>query len=100
MELTNLVVLKRPETDGAVAVKADLGGQRIIGLIPRIVLDDYFPHWPHLTEVERYLVVEGNNEIIKAVMERKCARGQWREEGRYGSTVKIIEIEKADLMVP
>lgn len=99
MKLTNLVVLRRPEADGAVAVKSDLGEQRVIGLIPRIVLDDYFPHRPHLSEAQRYIVAEGNSEIIKAVMERKCASGQWRDEGRYGSTVKIVEIEKLDLIV-
>lgn len=100
MNLTNLVVQRKPEIDDAVLVKADFGGERVIASIPRIALDDYFPHRPHLTEAQRHALVESNCEAIANVIQRKCERGEWHDEGCFGSNVKRIEIEKADLITP
>jgi hypothetical protein len=100
MKLTNLNVQKEPEVDDAVLVKADFGADRVIASIPRVALDDYFPHRPHLTSVQRCALVESNRDAIASILQRKCERGEWHDENRFGSTVKRVDIDKADLTVP
>jgi hypothetical protein len=81
-----------------VLVKADFGPARVVVSIPRIAFDDRFPHRPHLTSDQRHSLVESNRDFIANVIRRKCERGEWRDEHRFGSTVKRVKIEKADLM--
>jgi hypothetical protein len=100
MKLTNLTVQIEPEVDDAVLVKADFGAHRVIASIPRVALDDYFPHRPHLTSVQRYALAESNRDAIASILQRKCEHGEWHDENRFGSTVKRVDIDKADLMVP
>jgi hypothetical protein len=35
-----------------------------------------------------------------SVLLRKCERGESHDENRFGSTVKRVDIDQADLMVP
>jgi hypothetical protein len=100
MNLTNLVIQQEPEVDDAVLVKGDFGPYRIVASIPRVALDDYFPHRPHLTSAQRYALVESNHRAIASVLQRKCVRGDWHDENRFGSTVKRVDIDKADSTVP
>ena len=100
MKLTNLIAQQEPEVDNAVLVKGDFGSHRVVASIPRVALDDYFPNRPHLTSAQRHALVESNRDAIASILQRKCERGEWHDEDRFGSTVKRVDIDKADLIVP
>jgi hypothetical protein len=95
--LTNFEVASRLEIDGAIAVKSNFGKERVFAEIPRIALDDYFPHRPSLNAAQRHSLVESNKDIIAGIMARKCERGEWCSVSRWGSTIKQVDIDKADL---
>jgi hypothetical protein len=98
MQLTNFEIADKPEVDMTFLMKGDYGKQRVLAAIPRIDLDDYFEKsWPSLTDTDRRTLLEGNADIIAAHMQRKCEAGEWKDENRFGSTVKRIEISRDDL---
>jgi hypothetical protein len=97
VKLTNFAVNSKAEVDDAIVVKGDYGNERVFAEIPRIALDDYFPHRPSLTAAQRYSLVESNSEIIAEIMARKCERSEWRSVPRFGSTIKQVDLDKADL---
>lgn len=97
MKLTNFELDNKPAIDDAVVVKGDYGKARVFAEIPRIALDDYFPHRPSLTTAQRHSLVESNGEIIAEIMARKCGRGEWRSVPRFGSIIKQVDLDKADL---
>jgi hypothetical protein len=95
--LTNFEVVSKPELDDSVVVKGDYGQERVFAEIPRIALDEYFPHRPSLTVAQRRSLVESNSAIIAGIVARKCERGDWRSVPRWGSTIKQVDIDRADL---
>jgi hypothetical protein len=50
-----------------------------------------------LTGAQRLSLVESNKDIIAGIMARKCERRDWRPVSRWGSTIKQVAIDKADL---
>lgn len=98
MQLANFGVSPKPEIDGSVVVAADYGKQRVICQVRRVDLDDYFQStWPDLDDTDRRMLVEGNEGIFIAHVQKKCDAGDWRDEGRFGSTVKRVEISLNEL---
>jgi hypothetical protein len=76
MQLTNLDVSPAPHNFGSVLVAGDFGKQRVIAVLDRVDLDDYFEKdWPHLDDAQRRILVEGNKEIIGNLMQKKCEAG-------------------------
>jgi hypothetical protein len=103
MQLTNLDVSPDPDGFGSVLVAGDFGKQRVIAVLDRVDLDDYFEKdWPHLDDAHRRILVEGNKEIIRAFMQKKCEAGEWQDEKLDGGMVKQVTIGRDDLfgMVP
>jgi hypothetical protein len=79
-------------------VKGDYGKERVIAEIQRVDLDGCFERsWPALSGAERRTLVEGNSDIVAEHTQKKYAAGDWSDEARFGSTVKRIEITRADL---
>jgi hypothetical protein len=98
LKLTDFEVAAAPEVDYAIMVKGNYGQQRVIAEIARIDLDDYFEdRQPNLTDADRQTLVEDNAEIIAGHMQRKCETGEWKDENRFSSTVKRVEINLQDL---
>jgi hypothetical protein len=97
VSLTNFEVDSSPTVDDAVVVAGNYWKERVFAEIDRIALDDYFPHRPSLTGAQRHSLVESNKDIIAGIVARKCERGDWRSVARFGSTIKQVDIDKADL---
>jgi hypothetical protein len=98
MQLTNFEVADAPEVDYAWTVKGDYGSERVFAEIPRSVIDDYFEQiCPSLTDQDRRTLIEGNADIFAGHMQKKCEAGDWKDDNRFGSTVKRVEIGRADL---
>jgi hypothetical protein len=53
--------------------------------------------WPHLDDAQRRILVEGNKEILGALMQKKCEAREWQDEKQPGGKVKKITISRADL---
>jgi hypothetical protein len=96
VSLTNFKVDSNSAVDDAIVVAGDYGEERVFSEIPRTALDDYFPH-RSLNAVQRYSLIESNKDIIAGIMARKCERGDWHSVSRWGSTIKQVNIDKADL---
>jgi hypothetical protein len=97
MPLTSFEVAPSPEIDHAITIKADDGDKRVVAQIPRHVLDDYFPH-RSLTDDQRLALVESNIDAFKAIISRKYEAGEWRDEPRFGSTIRRVDdIDMADI---
>jgi hypothetical protein len=103
MQLLNLSVSPAPHDFGSVLIAGDYGEQRVIAVLDRVDLDDYFEKdWPHLDDAQRRILVDGNQEIIGGLMQKKCEVGDWYDEEQPGGMVKKVTIGRADLfgMVP
>jgi hypothetical protein len=91
-QLTNVEVLPAPEFEnGAVKVKADLGSDRVIIEVGRAALNDRFPK-SSFTDVDRNKLVRGNLDSVIGIAAKKLASGEWQTIGRYGFSVKLVEI--------
>jgi hypothetical protein len=91
VQLTNLGVSPAPHSFGSVAVAGDYGNERVIAVLDRVDLDDYFQKdWPHLDDAQRRILVDGNKEIIGRIMQKKCEAGEWQDEKRLGRMVKNV----------
>jgi hypothetical protein len=96
-QLTNVEVLPAPEFEnGAVKVKADLGSDRVIIEVGRAALNDRFPK-SSFTDVDRNKLVRGNLDSVIGIAAKKLASGEWQTIGRYGFSVKLVEIMLQDL---
>ncbi|WP_314948867.1 hypothetical protein [Bradyrhizobium cosmicum] len=98
MRVSDLDVSAAPYTHGSFLVGGYYGPQRVITVLDRVDLDDYFERgWPHLDDAQRRLLVESNKEMIGKLMQKKCEAGEWQDERLAGGTVKQIAISRADL---
>jgi hypothetical protein len=98
MQLTNLSVSPAPYSFGSVLVAGDYGNERVIAVVDRVDLDDYFEKgWPHLDDAQRRVLVEGNKEVIGGLIQKKCEAGEWQDEKQPGGMVKKVTISRADL---
>jgi hypothetical protein len=43
------------------------------------------------TSDQRYALVASNRDAIASILQRKCERGEWHDEDRFGSTVKRVD---------
>lgn len=99
MQIGNLSVSPERHSSGSVIVAGDYGKQRVIAVINRVDLDDYFERgWPQLDDTQRRLLVEGNKATIADLMGRKCAAGEWQDDRRPGGVVKRVDIALVDLL--
>jgi hypothetical protein len=96
VSLTNFAVDNKPAVDDAVVVAGDYGNERVFAEIPRVALDDYFPH-RSMNASQRHSLVESNKDIIAGIVARKCEAGDWQSVSRWGSTIKQVNIDKIDL---
>ena len=98
MDLTNLEVSPAPHTFGSVLVAGYYGNERVITVLDRVDLDDYFEkEWPHRDDAQRRVLVEGNKEIVGGLMQKKCEAGEWKDDKQPGGTVKKVEISRDEL---
>lgn len=98
MQIANFEVSPKPVGFGSVDVAANYGKQRIVCQVRRVDLDDYFENsWPNLDDIDRRMLVEGNEAIFVGHLQKKCDAGDWKDEGHFGSTVKRVEIGLNDL---
>ena len=93
------VEVSGPQIDHSFQVAGYFGKRRVVYEIPREPLDDYFPRRPHLTDMDRRMLVTSNLEAITTVMQQKCEQEAWRETNRGRGTFSLLNFDPRDLQL-
>ena len=102
MLLENFSVEKRPQSDGSVLISAYDGRARVVAFVARTALDDYAAKYfgrPQLSDEQRVFLLRSDNNLkaVATVIAGKYARRETDLHHGFGSTLKRINIELADL---
>ena len=88
------------EFGGAVAIKCDDAQKRVLALVERIALEDYFG-WPASLPdnrspslAERRLVVDRHFAEFQSLIQDLYARGEHESLNRFGSTITLVKIDQ------
>ena len=103
MVLQNFGVEQRQEQlDGSVLIYAYDGRARVVAFVEREALDDYSGKYfgrPQLTHQQRVFLLRSENNLkaVAGVIADKYARGETSLHHGFGSTLKRVNIDLADL---
>jgi hypothetical protein len=103
MSLTNFGVEDRQEQiDGSVLIYAYDGRERVVAFVEREALEDYAGKYfnrPHLTYRQRVFLLRSDNNLaaVASVIAEKYAHGKTSPHHGFGSTLKRVDIDLADL---
>ena len=103
MSLTEFVVVRRDEHfDDCVVIAAKDGKDRVVAFVGREALEDYGEKYfgrPRLSYQQRVFLLRSDNNLaaLADIISEKYARGAMSLHHGFGSTLRRVDVELADL---